>query len=76
MRIKILNALAMSRPVVSTTLGSEGIPVVSGESIEIGDSPQQFAISCVRLLTDAPRAQAIAAAGRRLAEDWYSLPGG
>ncbi|MFP5273800.1 glycosyltransferase family 4 protein, partial [Coleofasciculus sp.] len=51
-RFKILEALACGIPVVSTTIGAEGIDVVSGESILLADSANEFARSVVELLKD------------------------
>ena len=51
-RFKILEAGACGIPVVSTTLGAEGLPVTHEKDILIADSPAQFAISIVRLIND------------------------
>jgi glycosyltransferase involved in cell wall biosynthesis len=66
-RIKILNAFAMSRPVVSTSLGAEGIPAVPGKSIEISDDVAGFAHRTIQLLQDRLRATAVGAEGQALA---------
>jgi glycosyltransferase involved in cell wall biosynthesis len=71
-RIKILNALAMERPVVSTPLGAEGIPIVDGESIEIAETPGTFVERTVRLLKDDAHAEAVSRAGYALCRNWYS----
>lgn len=71
MRVKILNALAQGIPIVSTTLGCEGIEVVPGESILVADEPAGFADAVLRLLDDADLAAKLAADGRRLAEEKY-----
>lgn len=49
-RIKIFEAMAMGKAVVSTTTGAEGLPVTHGENIILADEPQAFADHCVRLL--------------------------
>ena len=49
-RIKILEAMSHRRPVISTTLGAEGIEVTPGENIMIGDTPEAFAASCLELI--------------------------
>jgi glycosyltransferase involved in cell wall biosynthesis len=71
MRVKILNALAQGLPIVSTSVGREGIAVTDGQDILIGDTPADFAAAVLRLL-DSPdlRAQ-LAVNGRRLAESHY-----
>ncbi len=51
-RVKLLEAFASGIPVVSTTLGAEGLASESGEICELADLPQQFAASVVRLLED------------------------
>ncbi len=51
-RIKILEALAHGRPVVSTSMGAEGLELEDGKHLLIADSPSAFADACVRLLQD------------------------
>jgi len=51
-RVKILEAFAQRVPVVSTTLGAEGLEASNGEQLLIGDSPSSIAAACARLLTD------------------------
>jgi polysaccharide biosynthesis protein PslH len=70
-RVKILEAQAMARPVVSTSLGAEGLEVTSS-SIALADDADTFASSVVRLLTDASRALHMATEGRRLVEKTYA----
>lgn len=53
-RVKILEAAAMGKPVVSTTLGAEGLDLRHNESILLADEPQAFA-RCVIALVDDPR---------------------
>jgi glycosyltransferase involved in cell wall biosynthesis len=71
MRVKILNALAQGLPIVSTTLGAEGIAVTDGEHILIADRPADFATAVLRLLDDPALAARLGAAGRRLVERSY-----
>jgi glycosyltransferase involved in cell wall biosynthesis len=52
-RLKILEAMAMEVPVVSTSVGAEGVPYRPGEQILIGDSPQDFADATIKLLNDS-----------------------
>ena len=52
-RLKIYEAMAAKVPVVSTTIGAEGLDVRDGENILIADSPRQFADACLQLLDDA-----------------------
>ncbi|MGO9019928.1 MAG: glycosyltransferase [Syntrophobacteraceae bacterium] len=51
-RVKILEAAAYGKPVVSTTIGAEGINLRDGEEILLRDSPGSFAEACIRLLND------------------------
>src|SRR3990170_100478 len=53
MRLKILETMALGRPVVSTTIGYEGLDVMDGEHLLIADSLKEFAEKTVRLLTDS-----------------------
>ncbi|KKM84496.1 hypothetical protein LCGC14_1298560 [marine sediment metagenome] len=59
-RFKILEAGACNIPIVSTTLGAEGIPVVNEEHILIADEPKHFANAIVRLLKDKKLASKLA----------------
>lgn len=71
MRVKILNAMAMGLPVVSTTVGAEGIDVTSGEDIVLADGADDFAQATVRVLSDPALATRIADNGRRLMREQY-----
>jgi polysaccharide biosynthesis protein PslH len=52
-RLKIYEAMAAGVPVVSTTIGAEGLGARDGDTIRIADEPEQFAAACVALLDDA-----------------------
>ena len=71
-RLKIFEALAMGKAVVSTTLGAEGLAMESGRHYVAADGSQAFADAVVALLRDGPRRRRIAAAGRALVVDRYS----
>lgn len=60
-RMKVYEAMAARIPMVSTTVGMEGLACVPGRDIVIGDSPDDFARECLRLLTDREYAGTIAA---------------
>ncbi len=62
-RIKILNALAMGKAVVSTRLGAEGIPVQEGRSILVADQAGPFAEAVCSLLEDERRAARLGMGG-------------
>jgi len=51
-RLKIYEAMAMEKAVVSTTVGAEGLPVRDGEELLLADGPAEFAAAVVRLLKD------------------------
>lgn len=71
MRVKILNALAQGVPVVTTTVGCEGIAVTSGVHLLIADTAEEFAAATLRLLADRGLADELAHNGRRLMETRY-----
>jgi glycosyltransferase involved in cell wall biosynthesis len=69
---KVLEALAMARPVVVTPLGVEGIAAESGRDLLVADGPAAFAAAVLDLLEDPERASAMAARGRSLVERLYT----
>ena len=71
MRVKILEAFARGIPVVSTTVGVEGIAAQPGEHLLIGDSPSEFAQAVARVLLDEGLARSLVIAARRLVENRY-----
>jgi polysaccharide biosynthesis protein PslH len=71
-RIKIFEALAMGKAVVSTTVGAEGLALESGRHFLAADTPHDFAHAVIRLLRDPARRQALGSAGRALVEANYS----
>jgi sugar transferase (PEP-CTERM/EpsH1 system associated) len=71
-RLKILEAMALGRPVVSTTIGAEGLDVIDGTHLFIADTPEAFAEKTIRLLCDRQLYQYISANARRLVEARYS----
>jgi glycosyltransferase involved in cell wall biosynthesis len=64
-RLKIFEAMAMGKPVVSTAIGAEGLPVAHGETALLADEPQAMADALVSVLNDPESAAAL---GRRAAE--------
>jgi sugar transferase (PEP-CTERM/EpsH1 system associated) len=70
-RLKILEAMSLGRPVVSTTVGCEGLEVVDEEQILIADDPRQFAEKTVQLLKDKTLYCHIADNARRLVTGKY-----
>lgn len=75
-RLKILEAMALGRPVVSTTLGQEGLNLQDGLDVLTADDPQTFANYVVELLENEAARQTYALAGRARVEkdyDWNIL---
>lgn len=72
-RFKILEAAACGIPVVSTTLGAEGLLVTHGKDILIADEPSAFADAIVRLIADAEFATRIGENLSKLVRERYSL---
>jgi glycosyltransferase involved in cell wall biosynthesis len=60
-RLKIYEAMAMEKPVVSTTIGAEGLPLNDGADLLLADTPRAFADAVVRVLTDERLARALGA---------------
>jgi sugar transferase (PEP-CTERM/EpsH1 system associated) len=71
-RIKIYEAMAMKRPVVSTTIGAEGLPLEDGKEIVLADGPAAFAEAVCGLLDASDRRAALAEAGHALVTREYS----
>jgi len=59
-RLKIYESMAAGAPVVSTSVGAEGLPLSPGEHLLIADTPESFAASCVTLLESAEKRRAMA----------------
>ena len=75
-RLKILEALAMGKAIVSTSVGAEGLDLEDSEEIFIADEPKAFADAVTRLLTDASLRRRIGENGRIRVEqdyDWRSI---
>jgi glycosyltransferase involved in cell wall biosynthesis len=74
-RLKIVEAMAMGKAIVSTTLGAEGIEATPGRDILIEDKPADFADSVNRLLAEPSLAACIGQSARRLAVERYAWSG-
>jgi polysaccharide biosynthesis protein PslH len=66
MRVKILQALAQEIPIVTTTIGCEGIEVEHGRHVLIADTPEEFARAVLRLLADPGLGRVLGRNGREL----------
>lgn len=71
-RLKIAESMALGTPVVSTTIGAEGLPVRPGQHVLIEDEPARFARAVVSLMEDGATRAALAAQGRALAVERFS----
>ena len=71
-RFKVLEALALGTPIVSTAIGAEGVHVTDGVNILMAETPQEFAAQTVKLLQSPELRAHLATAGRRLIEERYN----
>ena len=71
-RLKIYEAMAMGVPVVSTTIGAEGLPLRNNEHLLIADTAEEQVSALYALLTDRTRAGRLAAAARHHVEQYCS----
>jgi glycosyltransferase involved in cell wall biosynthesis len=71
-RLKIFEALAMGKAVVSTTLGAEGLTMESGRHFVAANGAREFADAVVALLRDPERRRRIADEGRAMVESRHS----
>jgi sugar transferase (PEP-CTERM/EpsH1 system associated) len=77
-RLKIFEAMAMGKAVVSTTIGAEGLPVADGEHVLIADEPRSFAGAVLTVLRDRARRRTLETAARTLVVqhyDWSAVAG-
>lgn len=72
-RFKILEALACALPLVSTTVGAEGIALVDNVHARLADAPGAFAGTVIELLGDAGQGERLAANGLALLQAEYSF---
>ena len=70
-RLKVLEAMAAGLPVVSTTMGAEGIMLESGRDALMADEADEFADAIVRLLTDSQLQEALGASARAVVLEHY-----
>jgi glycosyltransferase involved in cell wall biosynthesis len=74
-RLKILEAMALGTPVISTSKGAEGLDICPGENILIADHPEEFANQVLRLLCDPDLREKLARNARVLVEEKYGWEG-
>jgi glycosyltransferase involved in cell wall biosynthesis len=70
-RLKILEAMAMAKPVVSTSLGAEGLAAADRRELLLADNADDFALRVSRVLNDDDLAASLGSAARRLVETSY-----
>jgi sugar transferase (PEP-CTERM/EpsH1 system associated) len=73
-RLKIFEALAMQKPVVSTSVGAEGLGLTPGQHFIAANDPETFAREVVSLIKEPIRRHILGRAGRELVETHYSWP--
>ena len=71
-RLKIFEAMAAGIPVVSTTIGAEGLGARDGDTIRIADAPEDFATACIALLDDAAERERLSDRALRMVTEQYS----
>lgn len=71
-RLKIFESMAARVPVVSTTIGAEGLPVEPGTEILIADEPACFAEACLKLMEDPAACARMTEAARQLVSSRFS----
>jgi glycosyltransferase involved in cell wall biosynthesis len=74
-KIKVVEAMACGTPVVSTSIGCQGLEVIDGKHLLIADNETDFSRRVIELLRGPQRAQALATAARALAVEKYSWQG-
>ncbi len=70
-RLKILEAMSMSKPIVSTSVGAEGFPVTNGQELVLADDPQTYAQAVLDLLNNPLRRNQLGQAGLAFAQANY-----
>jgi glycosyltransferase involved in cell wall biosynthesis len=71
-RLKILEAMALGVPVVSTSKGAEGLAVTSGQHVLLADSPVEFAAQTLAVMQDAALRERLTTQARQLVEQVYN----
>ena len=71
-RIKIFEAMAMQKAVVSTTIGAEGLPVTHGDDIMLADSPDDFSTRVCEVLEQPDRRRRLGEKGRQLVSSRFT----
>ena len=75
-RFKLLEAMALRRPIVSTTIGAEGFPITDGHELLLADSPDEQARAVCSLIADSQARARLGTAGRAFVEanyQWHEI---
>jgi glycosyltransferase involved in cell wall biosynthesis len=67
-RVKIMEAWAAARPVISSPIGAEGLPIIDGENVVLAESPDEWIEQVSKLLANEPLRRRLGAAGREVFE--------
>jgi glycosyltransferase involved in cell wall biosynthesis len=70
-RLKILEALAAGCPVVSTSIGAEGLDLIDGQDLLLGDDPEAFAQQVAQVIENPSRALTISEKGKQIVKSLY-----
>lgn len=73
-RLKILEAMALSTPVISTTKGAEGLDLTPGDEILLADKPKEFANQVIAILKNPEIRQRLASRGQKQVKGNYNWP--
>ncbi|HWY38213.1 MAG TPA: glycosyltransferase family 4 protein [Bacteroidia bacterium] len=71
MRIKMIEGMAYAKPIVSTSIGAEGIAVTSGKNCLLADTPDDFANAVVEILTSKEKKELLSKEARAFTEQFY-----
>ncbi len=74
-RLKIYEAMSMGKPVVSTTVGAEGLPVTNNQELVLADSAPEFAAALIRLFRDAHWAAELGGRAAKLVREKFGWRG-
>lgn len=70
-RVKLVEAAAFGKPIVSTTIGAEGLEFEDGKNALLRDDPESMAEACIAIMQDDTLANRLAEASRKLAQENY-----
>jgi len=71
MRVKILDAWSWGLPVVSTSIGAEGIRIHDGQNLRLADDPASFAAAVIEVVENPQLAENLSVGGRQTLESHY-----